>query len=281
MNLTNKIGLGSVQFGIPYGVSNKEGQTSSIEVTKILKYANKLGITVIDTASAYGNAEEVLGQNDLNCFKIISKFMPLEVGDSISIQLEKSLSNLKINSLYGYLAHRPLNLIDNPKEWEELLKLKQENKIKKIGFSLNEPRELDLLLNKGMMPDLIQVPYNYFDNRFKDILIELNAKGCEIHTRSTFLQGLFFTDVQKLPSFFDQVKKNIGDLQIKYENNLSSVLLKYVLSLDFIDVVIMGVENKMQLKNNLTNIENAQFLSPKDFNFSEDVIMPSNWPKLV
>lgn len=281
MNLNSKIGLGSVQFGIPYGVSNEEGQTSSAEVTKILNYATKIGVSVIDTASAYGNAEEVLGRNDLKSFKIISKFMPQEGGDSISVQLEKSLANLKIDSFYGYLAHRPLSLINNQNEWEELLMLKQENRIKKIGFSLNEPRELDLLLNKGMMPDLIQVPYNYFDNRFKDILIDLKGNGCEIHTRSTFLQGLFFTDVQKLPAFFNQVKKNINYLQIKFEDNLSSVLLKYVLSLEFIDVVIIGIENKKQLKNNLVNIENSQLLSPEGFNFSEDVIMPSNWPKLV
>ena len=281
MSLSHKVGLGSVQFGIPYGVSNNNGQTTSEEVTKILNYANKSGIAFIDTASAYGNAEEVLGFNDLNNFKIISKFMPQEENNSISFQLKTSLEKLNVDLLYGYLAHRPLSLLDNQKQWEELLVLKQENKIKKIGFSLNEPKELDLLLNKGMMPDLIQVPYNYFDNRFKDILIDLKSKGCEIHTRSTFLQGLFFSDIQKLPSFFDQVKKDINQLQINYKNNLSEVLLKYVLSLEFVDVVIMGVENEKQLKNNLTNINTTHRLSSNDFNFSDAVLIPSNWPKLV
>tara|TARA_R110000868_G_scaffold118059_2_gene313291 strand:- start:20746 stop:21585 length:840 start_codon:yes stop_codon:yes gene_type:complete len=279
MNLNNKIGLGSVQFGIPYGVSNKDGQTSREEVTEILKYANKSGIAIIDTASAYGNAEEVLGDNDLNKFKIISKFMPQEESISISLQLSKSLSTLKIDTLYGYLAHRPLNLINNQNQWEELLVLKQEKKIKKIGFSLNEPREFELLFQKGMIPDLIQVPYNYFDNRFKDILVDLKANGCEIHTRSTFLQGLFFTDVKKLPSFFDEVKNEIRELQINFYNNLSSVLLKHVLSLDFVDVVIMGVENQKQLENNIVNINSAPILESKEFNFSESFIMPVNWPK--
>lgn len=281
MSLKHKVGLGSVQFGIPYGVSNNHGQTASEEVTKILNYANKSGITFIDTASAYGNAEEVLGFNDLNNFKIISKFMPEEENNSIGFQLKTSLEKLNVGSLYGYLAHRPLSLLDNQKQWEELLVLKQDSRVKKIGFSLNEPKELDLLLNNGMIPDLIQVPYNYFDNRFKDILIDLKSKGCEIHTRSAFLQGLFFFDIQKLPSFFDQVKEDINQLQINYKNNLSEVLLKYVLSLEFVDVVIMGVENEKQLKNNLTNINIAHHLSSKDFNFSDSVLMPSNWPKLI
>lgn len=278
MSLNHKVGLGSVQFGMSYGVSNNHGQTTSEEVTKILNYANKSGITFIDTASAYGNAEEVLGFNDLNNFKIISKFMPQEENNSIKVQLKTSLEKLNVDSLYGYLAHRPLSLLDNQNEWEELLVLKQENKVKKIGFSLNEPKELDLLLNKGMIPDLIQVPYNYFDNRFKDILIDLKAKGCEIHTRSAFLQGLFFSDIQKLPSFFDEVKKYIIELQINLSDNLSGALLKYVLSLDFVDVVIMGVENEKQLKINLININTAHHLPLSDFNFSDSVLMPSNWP---
>jgi aryl-alcohol dehydrogenase-like predicted oxidoreductase len=279
MSLNHKVGIGSVQFGIPYGVSNNHGQTTSEEVTKILNYANKSGIKFIDTASAYGNAEEVLGFNDLNNFKIISKFMPQEENNSISFQLKTSLKKLNVDSLYGYLAHRPLSLLDNQKQWEELLVLKQENKVRKIGFSLNEPSELVLLLNNGMIPDLIQVPYNYFDNRFKDILIDVKAKGCEIHTRSTFLQGLFFTDVKKLPSYFDDVKKNINELQINLSDNLSGALLKHVLSLDFIDVVIMGVENVIQLKINLKDIDSAEVLTSKEFNFSQSILMPSNWPK--
>lgn len=278
MNLNSKIGIGSVQFGVHYGVSNDYGQTSSEEVTKILDYANKSGVKFIDTASAYGNSEEILGFNDLSNFKIISKFLPQENHGSIRTQLTISLNKLKVDSLYGYLSHRPLSLIDNQKQWQELLELKQENKIKKIGFSLNEPKELDLLLNYGMIPDLIQIPYNYFDNRFKDILIDLKSKGCEIHSRSAFLQGLFFADIEKLPSFFDEVKKYLKELQINLSDNLSGALMKYVLSLEFIDVVIMGVENENQLRNNLSNINTAYHLSSQDFNFSNSILMPSNWP---
>lgn len=278
MNLNKKIGLGSVQFGVPYGVSNTHGQTPPHEVTRILKLAASSGITFIDTASAYGNAEEILGYNDLNKFKVISKFMPQESSSSLSNQLEKTLANLKIETLYGYLAHRPLTLTENHTQWDELLMLKEIKKIKKIGFSLNEPSELEALLEKGMIPDLIQVPYNYFDNRFKALLIELKAMGCEIHTRSTFLQGLFFTDLEKLPPFFDEAKKHINDLQINFKDNLSGTLLKYVLSLDFIDVVIMGVENENQFKNNLTSINTSKILTPEEFNFSKSIVMPSNWP---
>src|SRR5258707_14484229 len=125
MEFNSKLGLGSAQFGLPYGITNKSGQTSVEEVTRILALAFNHGIRLIDRASAYGNAETILGQNILNDFKIVSKFMPSD-DSSIDTQLHKSLAHLKVPSLYGYLAHRPLNVLDHPEQWEELsiLKLK-------------------------------------------------------------------------------------------------------------------------------------------------------------
>ncbi|MNQ52928.1 2,5-diketo-D-gluconate reductase A [compost metagenome] len=278
MNLNSKIGLGSVQFGMPYGISNSSGQTTPEEVEKILGFSVSNGISYIDTASVYGNAEAVLGNIGLDQFKIISKFMPQAENETLNVQIEKSLANLRIDTLYGYLAHRPMDLLENPKQWDDLIKLKEEKKIIKIGFSLNQPRELDSLLQKDMVPDLIQVPYNYFDNRFKNYLIELKQQGCEIHTRSAFLQGLFFLDNHNLSPFFDEVKEITKELQVNFGVNLSGALLKYVLSLDFVDVVIMGVENEKQLKSNLININTAHHLPANDFNFSDSVLMPSNWP---
>lgn len=279
MSLTSKIGLGSVQFGIPYGVSNVEGQTTKEEVNRILRLANKKEIKLIDTASAYGNAEEVLGCYDLSSFDVVSKFMPSTEEETLESQFELSLQKLNLSSLYGYLAHRPFDVIENPNQWETLQKLKKEGKIKKIGFSLNTPSEIENLILKGFVPSLVQVPYNYLDNRFKDVLIDLKRNGCEIHTRSSYLQGLFFMNTLMLNSFFDEVKPVIKSLQDECNESLSGVLLKYVLDLPFIDKVIVGIENSNQLQSNLNNIEIASSLEERFFNISESILMPPNWPK--
>jgi aryl-alcohol dehydrogenase-like predicted oxidoreductase len=276
MDRMRKIGLGSVQFGIPYGITNQNGQTSEAEVAAILKMASKNGIKYIDTASAYGTSEQVLGENNLEGFNIISKFMP---DGNIKDQFEKSLSNLKVDTLYGYLAHRPMSLLEDKNQWEALKRLKEEGKVAKIGFSLNTPSELEMLLENKMQPDLIQVPYNYFDNRFQDLMVELKNDGCEIHSRSAFLQGLFFADTTKLSSFFDEMKYEIRALQQQFKENLSGALLNYVLSLDFVDVVIIGVENETQLRMNLNAINDNAELALHNFNFSESLLMPSNWLK--
>src|SRR5690606_20773529 len=173
-----------------YGISNKSGQTPLEEVTKIMDSCKKYGIRYIDTATAYGAAEELLGNTDLKDYRVVSKYLPVEHGNTIEAQLTKSLNRLNIPALYGYLAHRPQDLLEHLEQWDELKSLQSSGKIEKIGFSLNRVHELEDLLSKGLQPDLIQVPFNYFDNRFEKLMVELRNSGCEIHTRSTFLQGL-------------------------------------------------------------------------------------------
>lgn len=272
-----KIGLGTVQFGIPYGISNQKGQTSSDEVEKILKTARKKKIQIIDTASAYGNAEKVLGQQDLSSFKIVSKFMPPEGSETLADQLDRSLQNLKIDSLYGYLAHRPKHLAEHLSIWEELKSLKEKKLVMKIGFSLNEPEELELLLKKNIQPDIVQVPFNYFDRRFQELMISLKEQGCEIHTRSAFLQGLFFMDIDQLDSYFNPLLLAIENLQ-KNVDNLPGALLSFVLSQPFIDNVIIGVENNKQFIQNLDSLATLSSLPKLTTKIPESILIPSNWP---
>lgn len=278
MNLNTKIGLGTVQFGLEYGISNTGGKTSPEEVTKILEYAAENGIDTIDTASAYGDSEIVLGGNDLQGFRIVSKFMPPRQNESISSQFHKSLERLKQEFLYGYLAHRPSDILQNPIHWKEIESLKRDGLIKKIGFSLNEPYELSQLLNAGFIPDLIQIPFNYFDHRFEKQIIQLKQQGCEIHSRSTFLQGLFFINTEKLSSFFDEVKPVINNLQNSYKS-LSGSLLRFSAEQPFIDKVIVGVENTEQLQMNIETLGKAEKLPELMQNISDKILIPSGWPK--
>lgn len=278
IDLKSKLGIGTAQFGMPYGISNQSGQTSKTEVAEILKVASNAGITLVDTASAYGNAEKILGDNELEDFDVVSKFMPYEENGTITKQVNQTLENLKITSLYGYLAHRPSDLVKNEQQWEQLLQLKREKLVKKVGFSLNTPEEFYELKKSGFVPDIVQAPFNYFDRRFEDILIELSHEGCEIHTRSAFLQGLFFMRTDTLGEFFEEVKSALQKIQID-NKVLSGSLLNFVLEKPFIDKVVIGVENKGQLVDNLSQLANSTSLPVLEENISEQILIPSNWPK--
>jgi len=278
MRAIDKIGLGTVQFGLNYGISNAAGKTPLGEVDNIIDFSKKNGIRYIDTAAAYGNSEKVLGDCGVQGFRVITKFMPDAKGESLSIQLDRSLERLNLSSVYGYLAHRPEDLAEAPEQWEELQNLKQIGKIEKIGYSLNRPQELEQLLTKTMIPDLIQVPFNIFDKRFQHFLEELSREGCEIHTRSAFLQGLFFMPPHMLGAHFDPVKELLSQLQNTYGANLSGVLLNHVLQKEFIDVVILGIENVNQLRENIEKIENSTAVNMEIPYLEEEIVMPSLWP---
>ena len=138
--------------------------------------------------------------------------------------------------------------------------------------------ELKALLNKGYIPELVQVPYNYFDNRFENSMIALKEKGGEIHTRSAFLQGLFFKDTNTLPAFFDVVKPLIKRVQ-QQTHNISGALLHFAAGRSFIDKVIVGVENAQQLLINIRDLQLGIDLDNNKTDIPEQILMPSNWPK--
>ncbi|MEI2275640.1 aldo/keto reductase [Sphingobacterium sp. ML3W] len=274
--LLNKIGLGTVQFGAHYGISNSTGKTPLQEVGEIVRYSESIGIKYLDTAFAYGDAEDVLGKFDLDSFRIISKYIPSEI--TLPKQFEISLDRLGIEAFYGYMAHRPYDLIENRQNWEFLMKLKTKGKVKKIGASFNSVEELEEIFQKGLELDIVQVPLNYFDHRFDAYIKALHEKGVEIHTRSTFLQGLFFCAPDSLDMFFDEVKPYLETLQ--QLDNLSVRLLRYVLEKDYVDVVNIGVNDLNQFKENILTLGKMHNKLPLlNHKFEDKILMPSEWPK--
>lgn len=249
-----KITLGTVQFGINYGISNTHGVPSDEALQEILSVANEAGINQLDTALAYGNAEELLGWFAANRFQIITKFPAVASPDELENTLEQSLTRLKTNSVYGYLAHNADILIENPRLWETLQQAKKEGKIEKIGFSLYHPEQLEKLLTLNIVPNLVQLPYSILDRKFESKLAELKQLGTEIHVRSVFLQGLYFMNPKQLPEKLQPLTGALTELQtICTENEVAvgDVALNYVISNPNIDKIVMGVETAAQLIQNI------------------------------
>lgn len=274
----SKLILGTVQFGIQYGV-NSAGRPSEEAVKSILSEAAKGGVTTLDTSSAYGNSEEILGEciTPEEKFRIVSKYPKGEM--PVTEMFNGSLNRLKVNQLYGYLLHHFEVFKNNPKVWEEFVALKESGKVQKIGFSLYSPEELELILDKESPFDLIQVPFNIFDKKFLPFMKELHEKGVEIHVRSTFLQGLFFKDRDILPEKLKPMKKYLLQLD-EYSKttglSISEIALNYNLQNPYIDGVLIGVDNVEQLKMNLVSVKNT----PIDIEIEvkeQELLNPVNW----
>lgn len=274
----SKLVLGTVQFGLQYGV-NSAGRPNEEVVRNILAEAAKGGIITLDTSSAYGNSEEILGEciAPEENFRIVSKYPK---GDApVSDMFNGSLRRLKVEKLYGYLLHHFEVYKNNPKVWDEFVALKESGKVKKIGFSLYSPAELELILNNKSPFDLIQVPFNILDKKFLPYMKSLHEKGVEIHVRSTFLQGLFFKDRNALPEKLQPLRKYLLQLD-EYSSetgmSISEIALNYNLQNPYIDGVLIGVDNVEQLKINLASVRNT----PVDIEIDvkeKELLNPVNW----
>ena len=286
-----RLALGTVQFGSPYGVANKLGQVSLSAAESILNIASSNDINTLDTAIDYGDSEVRLGKIGLSNFKLVTKLPKFPDGCDIAnwtnSQVNDSFLRLGVDNIYGLLLHRPEQLLglDGPKIYRSLESLKEKGLVEKIGVSISSPKELDVLIPNFRF-DLVQAPLNLIDRRLINTgwMKRLKDAGVEIHTRSSFLQGLLLIKQAEIPSKFLQwnglwkqwhhwlLDSNISALQAS---------LSFSLSFPEIDQVIVGVNSSDQLleiisasrntlKNNLPNLASED----------ENLINPSNWLKL-
>ena len=256
--LNNKLILGTVQMGLPYGINNNLGKISLQNSFEILEYAFDNGIEILDSAEAYGNAHEVIGAFHKKFpnkqFKVITK-LPNQSEVNIVKKVDEYLKELKVNQLHALLFHSFSSYKKNIDNFDVLRKLKSDKKIKNIGVSVYTNGEVEeILLNEDI--DIIQLPFNLFDNNNLrgDILEKAKSKGKTIHTRSALLQGLFFKDINDQSKTVEKLKNELvllSDISKTHNTPISKLALSYCLQQNTIDNVLIGVDSLNQLKDNL------------------------------
>jgi aryl-alcohol dehydrogenase-like predicted oxidoreductase len=286
----SKLILGTVQFGLEYGVNNQIGIPNSTEIKKILDFAFKSKINILDTAEAYGNSQERIGEyikKSNNKFKIITKYSRLrnDLPPNIIERVKKNLEILNIDSLYCYMFHNFNDYISFFNFFQEdLLQLKRNGLIDKIGVSLHSNEEISEVLKNDNI-NLIQLPFNLLDNssQRKEVLIKAKSKGIEVHTRSVFLQGLFFQDSNEIKGKLLEIKQDLNVIKgMVGKEDINDLALNYAYSKEYIDCVLLGVDNVDQLKSNITTIKNSK--TENLYNAVDNIVVknnlllnPANW----
>jgi aryl-alcohol dehydrogenase-like predicted oxidoreductase len=290
-----KITLGTVQFGLPYGISNSIGQTQDADAQVILARAAAAGIEHLDTAPAYGDCEARLGHYGVSSFKIISKTPHFGKGpfsaDTGTLLLEachQSLRDLRIDSLYGLLIHNAddLNTIGGDHILESLQAAKAQGLTKKIGVSVYTAEQIDTVLTH-FHPDLIQVPLNVFDQHLltSGYLKRLHDMGVEIHARSLFLQGVVFMKTDELPPWLAPLRsRHEAFREFLCSTGLSpaQAAIAFGHAVPYVDQLVVGVNTVDHLEQIIA--ATATRLPLFDFAAfgldSHHILNPANWPSL-
>ena len=256
-NRAGRLGLGTVQFGQAYGISNRRGQVPLEEARVILSRADRAGMGLIDTAANYGDAEQVLSQSDKGKLRIVTKTMGAAQGvDAVVARVRQSAKNLGRVDLL--LVHGASDLAgDNGRLlWNALQALKVNGEIGGLGISAYVADD-PVRLAEQFRPDAMQLPFSLLDQRLLQdgSLRRLKALGVEIHARSLFLQGLLFMDTP--PKKLSYAAPMLAQLKAQIERGGSTPLsaaLAFVLARPEVDVAVVGVNAARQLDEILAAI---------------------------
>ncbi len=287
MELIDKLILGTVQFGLNYGINNLEGKPTGKDVFEILDLASEQNIETLETANAYGDAIELIGlyhQQKKHLFKILSKFKNVKAGELYDLT-QHSLNKLHIPYFEVYSYHSFADYLKHPYLNDELLLLKSKGLIKKIGISVYTNKELQLVIHDKTI-DVIQLPYNLLDNQNRRgaYLEQAKPNNKEIHVRSVFLQGLFFMNEGSIPEKLIPLEPYIREIHSfckKEAITIQALALSYAIYNKQIDHVLIGVENSSQLRKNIESISDLksafdyinQHINVKE----KELLNPVNW----
>jgi len=292
--------LGTVQFGLPYGIANKTGQPPYAEVLAILGAAVEGGVTCLDTAAVYGTREEVLGRAlaelGLKDRMVVVTKVTQMADEGVSAQqadaiieesVNRSLRNLKLDQIPLCLFHLETNWLHYS---DSLLKLKEKGLVRHVGSSVSFPETTLRIIGSGLA-EAVQMPTSILDHRFlrQGIPALAARKGVALFVRSIYLQGLLLMkDEEILPELAAVIPviHSLRAIAAEAGMGLTELAVRYMLSVPEVTSLVVGVERADQMRENTAlfskgplpgdlraNVEHAVPDLP------EAILFPRNWSK--
>lgn len=291
--------LGTVQFGMDYGIFNQK-RPSLEDSLACIDYAVNNGISAIDTATAYGDAESIVGiylksnaPVRKNLF-ISTKLLPniLDGVDksnyvkTIRENLQKSLKTLNTDYVDAYLLHSARYAF-NDEILDALAQVQKEGLARKVGVSVYEPEEAFACERNSNM-SFMQLPYSVLDHRMKKSGVFANAGNCEIHSRTAFVKGLVKLKSENVPEYLEKAKPVLEHLENVCKLSGYSrieLAINYVKRERAISHLVIGIRNLQQLKEDIEifnrDIDESIFeIIEKEFaDVDADIVIPSLWKR--
>ncbi len=298
----SRLGIGTVQFGEPYGINNRRGKVPYAEILQILAAAREVGINFIDTAREYGSSEEELGKalDELRAqgdFIISTKLdlpgegaglAPHELIEATRRTVAESRLALRRDLIEVYLLHRPeYKELQQGAVWDTLLEERERERIRFLGVSISRgPAEALSVLGDGEV-DAIQIPFNVLDQRWGAVIEEAARSGVAVFTRSAYLQGLLVMSAddvaRKLPAAL-QYRKRFDEQCSSLGTSQGELALRYVFSSPGVMSTVVGIDSYEQFMENVSLVEEPQ-LDESDYrrladsfrDVPEQIVNPAMW----
>ena len=265
--------LGTVQFGLAYGINNRSGRPEQQRVFAILDRALAAGIDRLDTAAAYGEAEKVLGEyirsrQVADRVKVVSKLRPdfldntykgtVSLEQAVSDEVQASLERLGLARLDGYLLHSAsCEQLEHGELGAALASVRESGLVRQVGASLYTPEQAMTALQTDWL-DAVQVPYNILDRRLDQAgFFDRNSRRSRpltVYVRSLLLQGLLLMSEQEIPPHLSAIVPHLRELDQWLAGqgiDRLAAAFGFVASRPGVDAVVVGVDSVEQLEQYL------------------------------
>ncbi len=278
--------IGTATFGTDYGIANQGQVQNESKALRILSEAQHLGISNLDTAPAYSNAEEIIGKfhlsyKNFNCYSKISSNL-LNSSTEVLLSLNNSLKTMKIDSLKGLYFHNPAELLATPPSKIETLidAIEESKKVEKIGASVYELSDVLAIHERHPRISLFQVPENLADQRLRHSthIKSLHENGIEFHVRSIFLQGLLL--MRKTPANLSSAQPLLDKLNALADAMKCSPLalcVSYANQLGWASKFVVGISESNQIHEILEAQQLARIKIEFDEVLPDYILDPRKW----
>jgi len=300
----SRFALGTAQLGMPYGIANRTGQPPRETAKAILDYALAHGVTLFDTAAAYGASEKVIGEclsaaqkQDVAIHTKLDPLASLEawasaysIDRAVEASIYKSCHDLGLQTLPCVILHRWAHYNEHDQAvWKRLKGMKKDGLIKKLGASVQSPAEALAALEVPEI-EFIQIAFNICDWRWRESgFIKARTKRSDIHVqaRSALLQGVLTLPSREWPALPETQAGEIAQalqalVKTHKRKSVPDLAYAYVRGMDWINSVVVGVETLDQLKENLDLFNEPPLGDPDSIMLpAADVkfLDPAQWPK--
>ncbi len=293
----SKMSLGTVQFGLHYGIANDVGKPPEEQSFEMIKAALDGGVTSVDTARAYGDSEDIIGryfkENPENIPFISTKVPPFPEADVSLLEkhiiesVETSLEALGLKKVENIMLHNGVSLFRYGDETAKIMgSLVKRGYCDMVGASVYDAKEIDKMLTYEEYTST-QVPMSIFDQRLINggYIEKLADRGYTTFVRSVFLQGLFFLDPEKIT---DEILirhalpgiKKIREISEKEGMSIVELAIAFLRDYPGVTSLVLGSDNAEQVRANIRCFD-AHPLSEETVSILKTTFADVNIPEIM
>jgi len=246
----SELALGTVELGLDYGIATagQRLKPDRREAARLLHAALDLGINLIDTARAYGDAEEIIGEalkDRRGEFVLVSKIAADPAG--VRTAVESSLKALRTDHIDVMMIHCGMDADPDPATAAELAKLRDSGAVRFLGASVYGEHAALAGIESGWC-DVLEIAYSALDRRPEARTLPRAAEaGIGILARSVLLKGALSNRICTLPPAFAPLQDAVRALSADADH-LPELAYRYVLRNDPPQSALVGSAHLPELQ---------------------------------